>query len=110
MNTQETIHAILNEPSNSFDVLMIIAGEANLRSEDRQSIREAADQMQAAYRQLVYLNFKLTEQEHHNAALAERLVESEREAQDLRAKVRELQKPRWSMSTGWIPVEQLPCL
>lgn len=78
-----TINRVINEPSNSSDLLRIIAGE--LKGQDRQSVLLAAEELELAQRVLTATSLELIETRQRLIAVNERLIE-ERRAQ------------RWSMS------------
>lgn len=66
---------VLNEPSNSFDVVRIIAKDAKLNKEDRASLYYAADELEAAQRALIICSHQLIETQARLIAVNDRLIE-----------------------------------
>lgn len=91
---------ILSEASNSFDMLRIIAGEANkLSPNDRGVVRQAADELEHAQRSLIMLHAQLIETQQRLIAVNEQLIEARKAALPM--------PPRWRMSTGWFQAENV---
>jgi hypothetical protein len=88
-----TTSRIINEPSNSFDVLRIIAGEQRITDADRQSIRDAADELEGAYRALIQTTNSLIEANQKIIALNDQLIAA-----------RKTESGKCSTSSGWCSV------
>jgi hypothetical protein len=72
----DAIHAVITEPSNTFDVVRIIAKDARgLDSADRESLRRAADELEQAQRLLILTQVALIEAQQRQIATGERLLE-----------------------------------
>lgn len=104
-----TVNAILSEPSNACDMLRIIAGEAPLKAIDKEVLRDAAGQLELAYRQLVSMHFQIIEEQQHALALLERVNEGEKTIKELRSQLRrqEMAPNHWAIE-GHIQLERWP--
>jgi hypothetical protein len=72
---------VLNEASNSFDVLRIIAKDTRgLGSAERESIRQAADELEDAQRRLIKVYFDLQQTQQQLIAVNEQLIEARKAA------------------------------
>ena len=97
-------HRLINEPSNSFDDLRIIAKDGGrLDAPKRELIASAADELETAYKALIQLHAQLNETQRSLIAVNEQLIEARKVA---------LPKPKslpfMSLSSGWIPVITTP--
>lgn len=75
------------------DVLRIIAGEAPLSEADKALLRQAADQLEFAQRDLISTYAKLIETQQRLIAVNDQLI-AERKAK--------LPIAKWSLSSGWM--------
>jgi hypothetical protein len=71
-----TTSRIINETSNSFDLLRIIAGE--LKGQDRESLLTAADELEVIQRAFVLASLDLIETRQRLIAVNDQLIEARR--------------------------------
>jgi hypothetical protein len=71
-----TTNRIINETSNSFDVLRIIAGE--MKGPDRESLLTAADELEMTQRAFVLASIDLVETRQRLIAVNDQLIEARR--------------------------------
>jgi len=102
----------MNEMSDSFDVLRIIAKDAQgLPQKDRDIINSAADEIEQLYRMLSQTQAQLIETQRHEIAVGERLLVAMKREQELLARINApagVVKPAVmaSMSSGWVVVRE----
>lgn len=97
-----TTSRILAESSNAFDELRIIAGENNkLPPADRAIIRRAADDLESSYRALGLTHLQLIETQQRLIAVNDQLIQARKAALPAQP------HPKWSMSTGWMRMENI---
>lgn len=93
--------AILAENTNSFDLLRIIAkDESRLGKEDREALRTAADELEAAQRSLILATNELIETRNRLIAVNDQMIAMRKASLPTGVQ-------RWSMSTGWIKMEHI---
>lgn len=85
------------------DLLKIIAGESGrLSTEDRATIRRAADELENAAQQVSGASATVADLYQQMAALMERNQEMALEIGTLRMKPNKPPPETWSMSSGWV--------
>jgi len=95
---------IIGEVSNGFDNLRIIAKDVpGLSAEDRRTIREAADELEASQRAHLLTYAQLIETQAKLAAVNECLIETSQKLLQTKKPVFPL-FPKLQMSTGWVKV------
>jgi len=92
----QTVNKVLAETPNHCDLLRIIASEASLKPDDKQSLREAADQLEFAQRDLIAVYAKLIETQQHLIAVNDQLIAEKKQ-----------KLAKWSYSSGPMKVQQL---
>jgi hypothetical protein len=99
---------ILNEASDGFDNLRIIAKDAaGLSAEDRRNIRAAADELENAQRAHLLTYAQLIETQAQLAASNEMLLETAQKLLQTKKPVFPL-FPKLQMSSGWVRVTGYP--
>jgi len=102
------IARVIGEPANGFDNLRIIAKDtARTMAVDRETIRSAADELEASQRAHLATHRQLIETQQKLIAVNERLLESERQ---LLAVKKPVTAPfeKLQMSSGWVRVMTCP--
>jgi len=80
----------MNENS---DILRIIASQSSLSATDREEIRTAADELEAAQRTISVIYAEMIEAQQKHIAVNDQLIA-----------LRRVQSSEWSVSSGWCPV------
>jgi hypothetical protein len=75
-----TTHRILNERSDSFDLVRIIAKDSNISRDDRETLNQAANDYEDTQRSLVAVYQALIETQQKLIAVNEQLIEEKKKA------------------------------
>lgn len=71
----QTVNRVLNEPSNGFDDLRIIArDQKSLTSQERQLIKDAADELETSQKTLIQIYSQLVETQQKLIAVNDQMI------------------------------------
>jgi hypothetical protein len=97
--------AIMNEQTNAFDDLRIIARDRKeLSVSERGMIEAAANELEESHKAHIITYARLIETQGRLMATNDRLIDVMREL----AEIRRPKSPAWSFCSGWMPVKQMP--